>query len=271
MEKLSWLMRFQAAQAETGTGGPGARTVFLLTVIALFVILSVFALMVAIFLALSYSKYHHQANSLGQSGGDIARQMLDEHDLKKIKVAVSGSVLYGNSYSRLLKKVRLRRPAWGRASVYALAMAVQKTCLALLDDQKDEAVKAQAPRASLMYLGPLAFLPLMVAGAVLDAVLAASGWLVLAFTLLALALFVASLVLAVRGLRREKAAQKMALELLERDGFATPEEQKSCKKLFRLYNIEHINNMFLGLLELVYRPLHALSCVIQGDSALENA
>lgn len=269
MEKLSWLMRFQAAQQEANTGGPGPLTVFLLTVTALFVILSVFALITAIFLALSYSKYHHQANSLGQSGGDIARQMLDEHDLKKIKVASSGSILYGNSYSRLLKKVRLRRPAWGRASVYALAMATQKTCLALLDDQGDES--AQAPRASLMYLGPLAFLPLMVAGAVLDAALAASGWLTLAFTLLALALFVTSLVLAVRGLKREKAAQKMALELLERDGFATPEEQKSCKKLFRLYNIEHINNMFLGLLELVYRALHALFCVIQGDSGLENA
>ncbi len=268
MDKLSWLARFQAAQAETA-GGPGARTVFLLTVIALFIILSVFALMTAIFLALSYSKYHHQANSLGRRGGDIARQMLDEHDLKKIKVSASGSILYGNSYSRLLKKVRLRRPAWGRASVYALAMAVQKTCLALLDDREDRAGKA--PRASLMYLGPLAFLPLMAVGAVLDAALAASGWLIFAFTLLALALFGISLVLAVRGLGREKAAQAMALELLERDGFATPEERKSCKKLFRLYNIEHINNMFLGLLELIYRAIHALSCVIQGDSAQEDA
>lgn len=265
MEKLSWLTRFQAAHAAASSGGPGAVTVLLLAVIALFVILSVFALMAAIFLALSYSKYHHQANSLGQSGGDIARQMLDEHDLQKLKVVASGSILYGNSYSRLLKKVRLRRPAMARASVYALAMATQKTCLALLDDQS-EAAKARAPRASLMYLGPLAFLPLMVVGAVLDAALAASGWLVLAFALLALALFVVSLVLAVRGLGREKAAQKMALELLEGEGFATPEERKSCKKLFRLYSIEHINNMFLGLLELVYRPLHALSYVIQGDS-----
>lgn len=247
--------------------GPGFLSVFMTVAVAVLVILSAFGLIAAILLALGFSKYNHQLNSLGQTGAEIARQLLDEHDLKKIKVASSGSILYGNSYSPMLKKVRLRRMVYARKSLSAMAMAVQKGWLAILDDQDHDAVKAR--RAALMYLGPLALLPLMVAGALLEWFLSGGGWIVFSFTVLALALYVLAWAAAVKGLKLERRAQAMALERMEAEGYATEAERKLCKKLYRLYNVEYCNNMVLAILELVYRCLQVFT-YIQGDPTPEG-
>ena len=48
---------------------------------------------------------------------------------------------------------------------------------------------------------------------------------------------------------------------------ATDEELAMCKKLFRLYNIEYINNMVISLLELVYRVLQIIAYVQNASSS----
>ena len=53
------------------------------------------------------------------------------------------------------------------------------------------------------------------------------------------------------------------------DGLATAEELESCKKLFKLYNIEYVNNMIIALLELVYRVLQIIAYV-QNSSSSKN-
>ena len=56
-------------------------------------------------------------------------------------------------------------------------------------------------------------------------------------------------------LKTEKKAQEKAIEVMRRDNLATEEEIGMCKELFRLYNIEYINDMVIALLELIYRVL----------------
>lgn len=259
LEKVAQLVRNMQDQPQAG---PGFLSVFMTVAVAVLVVASVFGLITAILLAMGLSRYRHQPNSLGRTGGEIARQLLDERELKKIKVAASGSILWGNSYSPLLKKVRLGRLVHGRKSLAAMAMAVQKACLAVLDDQDRDAFRAR--RAGVMYLGPLALLPLMVVGALLEWFLSGGGWIVFSFTVLALVLYGISWVAAVRGLKQEKQAQAMAMDRMETEGYATAEERKLCKKLYRLYNVEYCNNMVLGILELFYRCLQVFT-YIQGS------
>ncbi len=248
IDRLSDLVQGRAAQEAQNPVIP-----FTVVVAALIVILSVFALMAAIWLSISCAKYHHQKNSAGKTGQAIARQVLDGQGLTKLKVVSSASVLLGNSYSHLLRKVRLRRRLWDSDSVAALAAAVQVSCLAILDARDDADMKSRRRVTPLICLGPWALIPLMLTGWIVDLITAANGWCTVAFTILAVALYLIALALAFRGLKPERAAQALALDLMADDGLATAEELDQCKKLYRLSTVEYVNNMFLSPLELIYR------------------
>lgn len=137
-------------------------------VLGLLIIVSIFALIVSICLAISYVKYNRKQNSRGQTGEHIARTILDKHGLSNIKVSKTGSILFGNSYSHYFKKVRLRRLTWQKKSVTALSMAAQKSALAVLDKENDPDMRTRVRLTPLIYLGPIAFVPMVVIGALLD-------------------------------------------------------------------------------------------------------
>lgn len=54
---------------------------------------------------------------------------------------------------------------------------------------------------------------------------------------------------------------------MKEEGLATEEELVMCKKLFRLYNIEYINDMVIALLELIYRVLQIIAYVQNSSSS----
>ncbi len=251
LDRIAAFMFKHSGQAAQGSQSPVIP--FVVVVAALIVIISAFALMVAIWLSISYTKYNHQKNSIGKTGGDIARQVLDDQGLAKLKVVSSGSVLLGNSYSHLFRKIRLRRRLWSSDSVAALAAAVQVPCLAVLSDRDDADMKSRRRVTPLICLGPWALIPLMLVGWIVDLFTSASGWWVIGSTVLAIFLYLLSLVLAFGALKTEKRAQSMALDLMADDALATTEELDQCKKLYRLYTVEYVNNMFLAPLELIYR------------------
>ncbi len=247
---------FREHSAAVAQEAPSPVIPFMVTVTALIVILSVFALMAAIWLSISCAKDNHQQNTAGKTGRDIARQILDDHGLAKIKVVSSGSVLLGNSYSHFFRKVRLRRRLWGSDSVAALAAGVQVPCLAILSAQDDADMKSRRRATPLICLGLWGLVPLILVGVALDLVVPfAKGWWMMGFTIPALVLFLVSLVLALRGLKTEKKAQTMALGLLV-GGLASDEELDRCKKLYRLSAAEYVTNLFLAPLGLIYRVFH---------------
>lgn len=81
-------------------------------VVGLLIIASLFALGVSIYLSISYVRYNKKQNSCGKTGEQIARKILDHHEIGHIKVSKTGSIMFGNSYSHYFKKVRLRRLTW---------------------------------------------------------------------------------------------------------------------------------------------------------------
>ena len=212
-------------------------------VLILILIVSIFAFGVQIVLALKYHKYNKKQNSLDMTGEDIARKILDDNDLQKIKVKSSGSVLFGNSYSHYFKKVRLRRLTWKKKSVSSLAMASQKSCLAILDKENDPDMKTRIKLTK-----------------------GQSPVCTIACTVIGFLIYIASFIMSIKVLKTEKKAQDKAYELLKENNMATDDELAMLKRLFKLYNIQYINDMIISLLELIYRVLQIIAIVQQNSS-----
>ena len=94
----------------------------------LIALVGIVSLVVSLWLAIQYAKFNRKENSVGMTGEEVARKVLDDNGLQHIKVKVTGSVLFGNSYSHYFKKVRLRRMTRHKTSVTALGMGAQKAC-----------------------------------------------------------------------------------------------------------------------------------------------
>ena len=235
-------------------------------VVGLLIIASIFAFGISIYLSISYVRYNKKQNSCGKTGEQIARKILDHHELGHIKVSKTGSIMFGNSYSHYFKKVRLRRLTWKKQSVTSLAMAAQKSALAVLDKENDKDMRTRIRLTPLIYFGPIAFVPMVIVGVLLD-VLLSTGFCGILFTVLGLGFYLLSFVMSILVLKTEKKAQKRAYEIMKEEGLATEEELESCKKLFRLYNIEYINDMVIALLELIYRVLQIIAYVQNSSSS----
>lgn len=235
-------------------------------VVGLLIIASIFAFGISIYLSISYVRYNKKQNSCGRTGEQIARTILDRNELGHIKVSKTGSIMFGNSYSHYFKKVRLRRLTWQKRSVTSLAMAAQKSALAVLDKENDAEMRTRVRLTPLIYFGPIAFVPMVVIGVLLD-VLLSTGFCGILFTVLGLGFYLLSFVMSILVLKTEKKAQKRAYEIMKEEGLATEEELESCKKLFRLYNIEYINDMVIALLELIYRVLQIIAYVQNSSSS----
>ena len=229
----------------------------------LLIIVSIFALVIEIYLAIKYHKYNRKQNSIDMDGKDIARKILDDNGLENIKVKSSGSILFGNSYSHYFKKVRLRRLTWKKKTISSLAMASQKSCLAILDKENDPDMKTRIKLTPLIYCGPLLFIPLIIIGAILDVLILNSntGTMTIIFSLIGLSFYLLSFVMNLKILKTEKKAQEKAYEILKKNNMATDEELNMLKSLFKLYNIEYVNNMIISLLELIYRVLQLIAYV----------
>lgn len=231
-------------------------------VACLIVLVAAVSVCIAIWLAIKYYVYNRRMNSRGITGKDAARMILDNNDLRHIKVSVVGSMLFGNSYSHYFKKVRLRRLTTKKASITSLAMGAEKSALAILDKEGDKDMRTRIILTPLMYLGPFAFIPLVVVGVAIDLIMFNfSGVATTVAVCLGLGIYVVSFVLSIMTLKTERKAQDRACNILEEEGLATPEEIAMMRELYKLYNIQYINDIILEFLQLVLKVLQLVARV----------
>jgi Zn-dependent membrane protease YugP len=222
---------------------------------------------VSVWLAIKYARFNRKENSAHLTGEEVARKVLDDHDLQHIKVKVTGSILFGNSYSHYFKKVRLRRFTRHKTSVTALGMGAQKACLAILDKEGDPDMKKQIRLYPLVTFGPFAFIPMLVVGVLLDYfVFYQHGICTYILGGLGLLFYVYAIVLSVLTLKTEKKAQARAYTVLQRSHLANEEELADLKELFHLYNIQYINDIIMASLELIYTLLKIALVFVNKDS-----
>ena len=235
------------------------QVIFLVVIVAMLVV-SVFAFIVSGYLAIRYVKYNRREASCSLTGEEVARRVLDSAGLTDIKVSKSGSLLFGNSYSHFFKKVRLRRRTIEKTSIAALGMGSQKAALAVLDREGDRDMKARVRFVFIGAIGPIAFIPLLIVGAVLDIIInGGEGGYMLFACVIGIIFFALAFVFQFRTLKTERKAQDRACQILAANNMATDEEIAMLRKLFRLYNIEYINNMVLSMLEIIYYVLQIVA------------
>ena len=236
-------------------------------VACLILLVSIFSVGVAIWLAIKYVAFNRRINSRNISGKDAARKILDQNGLQHIKVSVVGSMMFGNSYSHYFKKVRLRRLTNKKNSITSLAMGAEKSALAILDKEGDPDMKARIALTPLMYFGPFAFIPLIVIGVLIDVFLFSfSGVATTVAAILGLGIYAISFVLSIKTLKTEIKAQARACEILKQEDMATDEEIGMMKELFKLYNIQYINDIILEFLQMLLKILEIVAKV-QGKSS----
>ena len=217
----------------------------------------------SLWLVVKYFRYNRRENSLGLTGIEIARKILDDNGLEHIKVKRTGSLLFGNSYSHYFKKVRLRGLIRHETSLTSIGIGAQKAALAILDKEGDPDMKRRIRLVPIITFGPFAFIPLILAGFALDYFVfgATSGTCTMILGAVGLLFYVYSIVLAVMTLKTERKAQEKAYDILQYDYNITPEELDALKEVFRLYNIQYINDIILSSLELIYTILQILISV----------
>ena len=229
------------------------------------------SIVVSVWLAIKYHKFNKKENSAGLTGQEVARLILDKNDLQHIKVKVTGSILFGNSYSHVFKKVRLRRLTRNKPSLTSLGMGAQKAALAILDKEGDKDMKKRIRLYPMVLFGPFAFIPLITVGALLDYfVFNQTGVCVYVLGGLGLLFYVYALILSVLTLKTEKKAQEKAYEILRKEKLANEEELADLKDLFRLYNIQYVNDIILASLELLYTALQILMA-LQGNGSSSSS
>lgn len=220
----------------------------------------------SVWLMIQYFRFNRRENSLDLTGIQVARKILDDNGLEHIQVKRTGSLLFGNSYSHYFKKVRLRGMIRHETSLTSMGMGAQKAALAILDKEGDADMKKRIRLVPLVTFGPFAFIPLIVIGGLLDYfIFSGSGICTLALGAIGLLFYIYSIVLSVLTLKTEKKAQDRAYDILKQDYHVTDDELSSLKELFRLYNIQYVNDIILSSLELLYTALE-IAIAVKGKS-----
>ena len=233
-----------------------ALEIALIVVGVLIAIVGIGAGVTSIWLVVKYYRFNRKENSLGLTGMQIARRILDDNGLKHIAVKRTGSLLFGNSYSHYFKKVRLRGFIRHETSLTSIGMGAQKAALAILDKEGDPDMRKRIRLVPLITFGPFAFIPMIFVGVLLDMfVFSGSGVCTLVLGAIGLLFYVYAVVLSVLTLKTEKKAQERAYDILEKDYHITSEELSALKELFHLYNVQYINDVIISSLELLYTLL----------------
>lgn len=212
---------------------------------------------VGLWLVIKYYKFNRRQNSLGLTGMEIAREILDKNGLERIKVKRTGSLIFGNSYSHYFKKVRLRGLIRHQTSLTSVGMGAQKAALAILDKEGDADMKKRIRLVPIVFFGPFAFIPLVLIGVGLDYLMSgtANGTWTLVLGAIGFAFYAYSIALSVLTLKTERKAQNKAYEILQNEYHMPQEELSALKELFHLYNVQYINDIILSSLELIYTAL----------------
>ena len=240
-------------------------------VVCLIVVVGLVSVVVSIWLGIKYVIYNRTLNKAGINGEQTARKILDSHGLSHIKVSVVGSLMFGNSYSHFFKKVRLRRWTVKKNSISSMAMGAQKSSLAILDKEGDKDMKTRIILTPFIYFGPLMFLPIIIIGVLLDILLFGfTGVVSVISAVLGLSFYVISFIMSLMVLKTEVKAQNRALEILKQDNLATEEEREMMKSLFKLYNIQYVNDLILEFLELILRVLMIFARAQSSSSSSSN-
>ena len=189
----------------------------------------------------TYSKYKQVANSKAMCGQEIARNILDENGLENVHVVeVRGNL--SDHYDPNQKVVRLSTEVFHGESVAALAVAAHECGHAIQDKENYTFMRI---RASLVHVVNLVTYSALI-------VLLASVFLqMLNYTIVAIALYLITLVFQLVTLPVEFDASKRALQQIEQEAILEGSEYKGGKQVLTAAALTYVASVASTLLEIL--------------------
>lgn len=234
----------------------------IIAVSILLAIAVVAALIAQIAVMVGYWKGNRTQNSLGLTGGEYARKLLDENGMPDVKVkkcTFFRTFLFGNHYSIMKKTVYLRILTINKTSLTSVAIAAQKAALA---EQHKDGNKSMIFRGRIQGLGvfaPILFIPLVILGVVIDFLVIEQLLFSIIAIVLGLVFIIFGFVATMLNIPVEKKAIARAEEWLS--DTLTPEERETVHKIFRSYMIQYILQFVVALLRLIQLILKVIAAV----------
>ena len=209
--------------------------------------------------AIGYWRGNRTNNSLGLSGGEYARKLLDQNGMPDVQVKKCGiirTILFGNHYSITKKTVYLRMLTINKPSLTSVAMAAQKVALAEQHKDGDAKMIVRSRLQGLGVFAPFLFVPLVFIGFLIDIFVLQTLLFSLIAAVVGLLFIIFGFIVTVLNIPVEKNAMKRALVLLESE--LTGEEITTVKKIFRSYMVEYILQFIIAILRIIQLILKIL-------------
>lgn len=197
----------------------------------------------------------------GLTGEEAATEMLQRMGIYDVEVVESGffrALFYGNHYNPQKKTIYLRRSTFRGKNITYVALAVQKAALVRQSIEDSGKFLARWRLQKLAFFGPFFFLPIILAGLIVDVVLGFTGIPTIIAALVSFSLFVCSMVLAGLTVSVEKRGTRDAMDLLSETDLLTPEEQEKAQKVLNVYVLTYITDFILTILKLIQLILKIL-------------
>lgn len=193
----------------------------------------------------TYGKWSGVRNSAGLPGGQVARQILDANDMRRVRVeAVAGKL--SDHYDPRTRVIRLSQPIYAIPSVAALAISAHESGHAIQDHQNYGPLKFRTAMAPIANFGGRFGIPALIAGTFFD-----SRLLILAGVIA----YVGALLLQFLTLPVEFNASKRALAQLESLQLMNEEETEGATKVLRAAAMTYVAGVASAAGYIVYLVL----------------
>lgn len=204
-----------------------------------------FSLLVQGTLKRTYAKWSGVRNSADLPGGQVARQILDANDMRRVRVEeVAGKL--SDHYDPRTKVIRLSRPIFAIPTVAALAISAHESGHAIQDHEQYGPLKFRTAMAPIASFAGRAGIPALIAGSVFG-----SQWLVL----LGVVAYVGALLLQFLTLPVEFNASKRALAQLESLHLMNEQEKEGAQKVLRAAAMTYVAGVASAAGYIVYLAL----------------
>lgn len=229
-----------------------------------------FALRIKIFFSYWVSNKTHSLT--GFTGAQAAEQLLAELERKDIAVAKAGffrALLYGNHFNPDRNVIYLRRTTYFGSNLTQIGLALQKAGTAVYNGVD---VRRRWKLQKLAIFGSVAFVPIVLAGLIIDLVTVIltggvfTGIGTMIASIIGVIFFILSFALALLNIKAEKNSNEATMRILSERQFLAPDELQKINKVFRTYILAYIADFIISLLELLRLILKIALVFVSNDN-----
>ena len=192
------------------------------------------------------NKYALEPSSIGKSGAEVAKEILNRHGLSNVAVEVTH---IGDHYDPKDKAVRLSENFYRGNSLAAVTVAAHECGHAIQDAENYGFMRLRAaftPIVQICQFGPM----LLVISIMLTAFLASSIWKLMA--IIGLFMYIGIFIFQIITLPVElDASFARAVPILEGSGYISPDEKAKANKILQACAFTYIAAALFSLIEIL--------------------